>query len=141
MPHTNRIVFNMSHEYIVGWPCMFSMNGTSEDDIAATRFYCDAPGPDVFLLHKCFTSHHGDIISFRRPEMPYDTIAELPGPPFDPYDLPRPVRIETLYLGPSRQSSGISDVRMRFEHTGVVPIGMKAGDKAKLTVMFIGSAG
>lgn len=140
MPHIDRVVFNMGCEYVVGWPCIFSMNGTPEDDIIATRFYCNSPCPGAFRIHKCVSTRHAEI-EFSRPEMPYDTIATFPGLPFDPFYLPRPARINPVAIGPSRRILDISDVRMRIEHTGVVPHGMKAGDKSILTVMFIGQKG
>jgi hypothetical protein len=140
MARTERIVFNLSHELIIGWPGSFSMAGTSDEPIVATEFYMNAPAGGIIEIQK-FTSIRNAEIEFCELEFPHEQLAKLPGPPVDPFVLMRGNHLKCgltpLPLGPSAAHGDIHDVRMRLRYNGEIPPGMRGGQRVCLVAFFM----
>ena len=138
MQHFERLVFHMVRKCVAGWPELFSLNGTPDRNMLATKFSFRTPGPGFFKIHRCVTTRH-EKIEFSDPDVSYIPYFELPGEPFDPGTLPRPAAITPLSIGPDYCAASVSDVRMRIEYSGKVPAGMQSGDTLDVIIMFIGA--
>lgn len=134
--HTDRRVFNLSHDLVIGWPSTFNMGGRFDDDTVMTMFYMNVPAADFVKIRK-FQSLYTDVLEFCDLAFPFFTLGSLPGKPIDPHVwMTRGnlhTRIAPMRLGPS--------VRLTLEYTGLVPKGMRAGDRMRLVVMFMGIRG
>ncbi len=137
---TDRTVFNLSHDLIVGWPDTFNMAGTPDDEVVVTEFYMNAPAPGFIEIQK-FSCIRSDEIEFCDIDYPFTRITGLPGKPVDPHEWmgrgKLKVRLTPLRLGPSEAHGNIHDVRMRVRYTGIVPNGMRSGETMKLVAFFM----
>ena len=140
--HTDRLVFNLTHTLIVGWPCTFTLTGTPSYDMLATRFYINSPPVEGFLeIQRCTSTFH-ESIDFAGP-LSLVTVAQLPGAPIDPckwMHMGIYAEITPWRIGPSYRRGIKPDVNLRIRYHGLIPPGVKPGSKQRLTIMFIGVA-
>lgn len=141
MAQTERTIFNLSHELIVGWPTTFNMSGTADEYMVATEFYMNTPAAGFIEIQKFSTIRNAESVEFCGLAWPYPRIASLPGPPIDPHTWTQlghlKARVTPLCLGPSEAHGDIHDLRMRIRHNGLVPPGMKGGERFKLVAFFM----
>lgn len=130
--HTDRVVFNVSHRIVIGWPSTFNVHGRADLDTEVTEFYVNVPAAEFLYLEKFKSDLSDEITFYRQVDYPYLQIGCLPGKPVDPYAW---MYGQFLRARITPMRLGIFMMRMRY--TGLIPGGMHAGDRMTLTLMFM----